>query len=110
MARLFGSSDTQQVTALRQEVLNSTVPLFLTNLSEILQDIHKARNHRSDFILGDDKPTPADFWLAHFTDQWTTHLGEPQLLEKFEILKKQQIAVYNLPGVKEWVESRSQSI
>jgi len=109
----IGVGTKEDEALLRKTLLTSSVPRFLKNLSDVLTSLHKSENgdgeaFEGNFIFG-EKPVWADFWLAHFTDQWTEVLEEPTMLDKYEILKKQQEEVYKLPGVAEWVKERPSS-
>ncbi|CAL8146161.1 unnamed protein product [Orchesella dallaii] len=109
----MGIGSKEDGALLRNTLLTSSVPRFLENLVELLDSIRKDFGDddafsEGNFIFG-RKPVWADFWLAHFTDQWVEVLEEPKMLEKYETLKKQQEEVYNLPGVAEWIKERPSS-
>lgn len=107
LAKMEGNLE--RTEEIRKDLMATSVPLFLKNLNEVLLECQKS-NHCSDLILAGTKPTWADFWLAHFTDTWATILEDPTLLQVHPLLKKQQKAVYTLPGVVEWIENRPDAI
>ncbi|ODM93582.1 putative glutathione S-transferase 8 [Orchesella cincta] len=106
----MGVENPEDGDMLKNTLLTSTVPRFLENLTEILIQLRQngSVDESGNFIFG-KKPTWPDFWLAHFTHQWSEVLEEPQLLDKYDLLKKQQEEVYNLPGVAEWIKERPDS-
>lgn len=105
LAKYAGEED--RVKKLLTELLATPVPLFMGNIHELLEEIRKSKESAAtNFILGGDKPTWEDFYLANITDQWTDVLELPDLLDKYPMLKKQQKAVYSLPGVAEWIAIR----
>lgn len=93
---------------LKQELLADAMPRFLENFNDVLKEIRKEKgnNIKSDFILGGEKPTATDFYLAYCTDTWEKELEKPDLLAKQSLLKQQQVAVLSLPNVAKWYAER----
>lgn len=85
------------------------VPLFLNNLESLLEVQKSSGRHSTDLILGGSKPTWADFCLATFNEMWASILDDSNLLDDYPFLKRQQQAVYALPAVADWIETRPET-
>jgi len=104
LAKFVERKPANEVEEIKQQVL-ATAPLFLQNMNDILMEMHKKQS-KSDFAMGGEEPTAADFYLAHSLEQWEEVLQDPNLLDKYDFLKKQRKALFSLPKVAEWVEKR----
>ena len=97
MQRL-GPNDEEKIKEIKEDLLNNVFPKHFKQIASIVDETE------GDFVAG-KQLTFGDLYLANWFDIYEDAVDE-SVLHNFPSLKKLQQAVMNLPGLKQWIESR----
>ncbi|RZC36777.1 GST C domain containing protein, partial [Asbolus verrucosus] len=94
---IFYEKDEEKKKALKETVLNETIPYYLTRLDAIVQ---KNKGH---LALG--RLTWADLYFSCSVPSYTFFAGS-DVISKYPNLKALQDKVYAIPAIKTWIATR----
>ncbi|RZC36261.1 GST N domain containing protein [Asbolus verrucosus] len=99
-APIFYEKDEEKKKALKETVLNETIPYYLTRLDAIVQ---KNKGH---LALG--RLTWADLYFSSSVPSYTS-FAESDVISKYPNLKALQDKVYAIPAIKTWIATRAKT-
>ena len=100
--KIFGPNDPQTVKNLSEDLVQNVFPRFFKQITSIIQETE------GDFIAG-KQLTVGDIFVANYLDAWEDFV-DAKLLEDYPVLKANKDAVFNLPEIKAWIESRPKTV
>ena len=100
--KVFGANDPQKVKEMTDDLVQNVFPRFFKQITSIIQETE------GDLIAG-KQLTVGDIFVATFMDMWEDFL-DPNLLQGYPVLKATRDAVFNLPEIKAYMESRPRTI